>query len=270
MGCIEVVTLIVRAFLAPRSIADHTYYFWQCLRCGTGVALYSFRCWKVEPVIQPTGDSLTKGTAMNLNSGTAKGFYLLALAALLALTVSVSAQAQVRVQVGAVSYAGEGCPPGSSQLIRENGKRIFVLSNFSLSVGGNSTESLARTACSISIPVTVPSGYSIAIIKPELIGSYAVEDGAQVNVQLESFFAGSHEPTQNASYSAGQGDIVLDNPSVISSWSPCGTSQNIRFNFSSSAQASDGAAATATVQALEFNQYGGAIVLYRRCQMPRQ
>src|SRR4051812_46592540 len=84
--------------------------------------------------------------------------------------VAPIAEAQVnpsQVSLGVPSYNGTGCPLGtvSAQLSPDAQSLSIMFGSFVAEAGGMSGRTVDRKACNIAIPVHVPQGYSVSLIK---------------------------------------------------------------------------------------------------------
>jgi hypothetical protein len=81
-------------------------------------------------------------------------------AAVITLSAALPAQAQV-VFKNPIGWAGTGCPAGSTFVDGANTAQLQVLFD-SYDAGKNSLSGLARSACSFSVPIQVPSGFQVS------------------------------------------------------------------------------------------------------------
>jgi len=197
---------------------------------------------------------------------------ILVLLTLAGASLSV-ANAQTGIRLGYPGYNGNGCPIGSADVtLSPDGSALTLLfSNFTAQAGGGGYDAkrMDRKNCNISIPVTVPGGYSVSIITVDYRGFISVPRGGYARFAAEYFFAGITGPRAakifNGSY---QNDYTITNNLGVEAmvWSPCGASVNLRVNSSmlvqTNAQFED---AYASVDSADFS--AGVIFqfAYRRC-----
>jgi len=84
-------------------------------------------------------------------------------AAILGLSMASSVQAAPAVHFrNPVNWAGTGCPAGSSVSVSGANTATLSILFDSFDAGSNSLSGLRRSACSFSIPITVPRGYQVS------------------------------------------------------------------------------------------------------------
>ena len=76
------------------------------------------------------------------------------------------------VRLGSPAYGGSGCPRGSAAVaLSPDAKSLSILfDNFIVEAGGDSGRRTARKTCNVAIPVHVPQGYSVSILKIDYRG----------------------------------------------------------------------------------------------------
>ena len=178
--------------------------------------------------------------------GIARG--LLATSTLSALAISAlsssTAYAQLpvnQIQLGTPSYNGTGCPLGTvSATLSPDAQALSILFGaFQVDAGGSSGRTIDRKACQIAIPVHVPSGYSVSIIKIDYRGYKRLPYNASATFDVEYFFAGQNGPSYHKNFvGAEDGNFTLNNQLVATAnvWSACGADVNLRTNTSIAAQ----------------------------------
>lgn len=159
--------------------------------------------------------------------------------ATLATLFAVSqAEAQNGLRLGEASYGGTGCPAGTASVtVSPNQDAISILfDNFVAEAGNTTGRRLDRKACSISIPVQVPNGYSVAVFQTDYRGFNLIPGaGAYTQLDTEYFWAGVRGPKFSRRFSGPQTDNYTQSNGVIAStlvWTPCGASVNLRVNSS--------------------------------------
>ncbi len=169
----------------------------------------------------------------------------LLLAAAVALLVSEAAMAQKGIRLGAPQYGGNGCPAGSASVTLSPSEDALsiLFDEFTVSAGGSSGKRVDRKSCNLTIPVTIPQGYSVAVIQTDYRGfNYIPGAGAYTRLNTEYFWAGIRGPLfskmwvgpQNQDFTTSNGILA---ESVV--WTPCGASINMRVNSSIMAQSNN-------------------------------
>lgn len=158
------------------------------------------------------------------------------------LMVSEAAMAQKGIRLGSPSYGGTGCPAGTASVSLSPAEdAISILFDaFSASAGGESRKMVDRKSCNLSIPVTIPQGYSVAIIQTDYRGfNFVPGAGAYTRLNTEYFWAGIRGPMFSKLFVGPQNkDFTTSNGILAESivWTPCGASINMRVNSSIMAQ----------------------------------
>jgi hypothetical protein len=153
-----------------------------------------------------------------------------------ALAMSTAAHAQVPVQqirLGTPTYAGSGCPLGttSASLAPDGSSLSILFGAFQANAGGSSGNTVDRKACNIAIPVGVPQGFTVSVIKIDYRGYNRLPLNASATFDVEYFFAGQNGPAYHKSFVGAQdGNFTLSNSLVATStvWSPCGQDVDLR------------------------------------------
>lgn len=160
------------------------------------------------------------------------------------LMLAGAAHAQLptqQIQLGTPSYMGTGCPLGtvSAQLSPDAQALSIMFGSFQAIAGGSSGLTVDRKQCNIAIPVHVPQGYSVSIIKIDYRGYKRLPIYASGTFDVEYFFAGQNGPSYHKSMvGAEDGNFTLNNQLVASAsvWSACGADVNLRTNTSIAVQ----------------------------------
>lgn len=152
---------------------------------------------------------------------------------------SVFANAQLKL--GEASYGGTGCPAGTaSVMLSPDQSALSILFDSYVAEAGNTTgRRVDRKSCNITVPVTVPNGYSVAIFQVDYRGFNLVPRGGMNRFDVEYFWAGARGPRISRIFAGPNSDnFTLTDELIASSliWSPCGQSVNLRVNSSMMAQ----------------------------------
>jgi Domain of unknown function (DUF4360) len=183
--------------------------------------------------------------------------------------VSLNAHAQ-QIRLGSPAYGGTGCPAGTASItLSPDQTALSILFDGYVAEAGGSRR-VDRKSCNISVPVQVPSGYSVAVFQVDYRGFNSIPRGAQSRLDAEYFWAGSRGPRIARSWVGPINDSYTVSDGLIAStmvWTPCGASVNLRVNTSMMAQSNARAEQTlATVDSADIS--AGLIyhLQWRRCQ----
>jgi hypothetical protein len=141
------------------------------------------------------------------------------------------------ISLGKPGYGGTGCPEGTvSATLSPDAKSLSLLfDQYQISVGGTTGKSFDRKSCNIAIPVHVPQGMSVSVLKIDYRGFNRLPAAATSQFNVEYFFAGTRGPAfQRTFRGALEEDYLINNELVAESmvWSGCGADVNLRTNSS--------------------------------------
>ncbi len=188
------------------------------------------------------------------------------------LSLSAGAMAQ-GLQLGHPSTGGNGCPFGSvSTSLSPDSQQLSILfDQFVAEAGPGVGKTLDRKSCNISIPVTVPGGYSVSIVGVDYRGFVGLPSRqANARFTAEYFFANMPGPRLQRQFVGSQNtDYLIENDLIVSAfvWSACGASTNLRINASIMLQNNDWSQdAIATVDSADVSSGIIYQLQYRRCR----
>lgn len=157
---------------------------------------------------------------------------------LASLTAFLALQAHAGgLRLGQPAYGGTGCPAGSASVtLSPDETAVSILfDSYSTEAGYTTGKSIDRKSCNISIPVSVPQGYSVSIFQVDYRGFNAVPSGANTRFEAEYFWAGSRGPRISRTFYGPLNDNFTLTDELIAStvvWAPCGASVTLRANTS--------------------------------------
>lgn len=155
---------------------------------------------------------------------------------LLVSGLSLAAKAQ-DIRLGQPAYGGSGCPAGTASVtVSPNQKAISVLfDQFVAESGGATGRRIDRKSCNLTIPVYVPSGYSIGIFQVDYRGFNSLPSGSRARFEAEYFWAGARGPRTVQEFSGPLNRSFFVQDELLTRnivWTPCGDSVNLRVNAS--------------------------------------
>jgi len=141
------------------------------------------------------------------------------------------------IQIGTPIYGGSGCPQGTADLaLMPDGSALGILFDQYVAVAGGETGRLfERKACSLAIPLHIPAGLSVSLVRVDYQGFAEVPAGGQAKFGVEYFFAGSRGKRIERVFEDSNSGFVLSDEVATAIWSECGTDVNLRLNTSMSA-----------------------------------
>jgi hypothetical protein len=205
---------------------------------------------------------------MNLRN-LVNGAALLALCTIASAFVSESAHAQ-QLQLGYPGYGGNGCPQGSASvtLSPDSTSMSILFDSYQVATGGNGPR-IDRKSCNLSIPVTVPGGYSVSIIQVDYRGFNSLPRQASSALSVEYFFAGSRGARTQKNFRGPLNENFETSDRLIASaltWSPCGAQTIMRVNTSMTQMGSPwGEDALSTVDSADISSGLVYHLQFRRC-----
>jgi hypothetical protein len=141
------------------------------------------------------------------------------------------------ISLGAPGYGGTGCPAGTvSVTLSPDAKSLSMLfDQYQVAVGGTTGKSFDRKSCNIAIPVHVPQGMSVSVLKIDFRGFNQLPVSATSQFNVEYFFAGTKGPAFQKKFSGPIAeDYLINNTLAVTAivWSGCGVDVNLRTNSS--------------------------------------
>lgn len=174
------------------------------------------------------------------------------------------------ISLGEPGYGGTGCPAGTvSVTLSPDAKSLSLLfDQYQVAVGGETGKSFDRKSCNIAIPVHVPQGMSVSILKIDFRGFNYLPRYATSQFNVEYFFAGTRGPTFQRRFRGPlDEDYLINNELSVQSivWSGCGADVNLRTNSSMRVQTVSNKEAMASIDSEDVN--AGIIyqLQWRRC-----
>jgi len=141
------------------------------------------------------------------------------------------------ISLGEPGYGGTGCPDGSvSVTLSPDAKSLSLLfDQYQVAVGGETHKSFDRKSCNIAIPVHVPQGLSVSVLKIDFRGFNQLPQLATSQFNVEYFFAGTRSPSYKQVFRGPIAeDYLINNNLTVQAiaWSGCGADVNLRTNSS--------------------------------------
>ncbi len=145
------------------------------------------------------------------------------------------------ISLGEPGYGGTGCPDGTvSVTLSPDQKSLSLLfDQYQVAVGGETGKNFDRKSCNIAIPVHVPQGLSVSILKIDFRGFNHLPQSATSQFNVEYFFAGTRGPTFQRKFRGPLDEDYLINNELAAKavvWSGCGADVNLRTNSSMKVQ----------------------------------
>lgn len=178
---------------------------------------------------------------------------------LLLATLMLSAPAFADdISLGEPGYGGTGCPAGTvSVTLSPDAKSLSLLfDQYQVSVGGTTGKSFDRKSCNIAIPVRVPQGMSVSILKIDFRGFNRLPQSATSQFDVEYFFAGTRGPAFQRRFRGPlEEDYLINNELTVQAiiWSACGADVNLRTNSSMRVSTVSNREAMASIDSEDIN-----------------
>jgi Domain of unknown function (DUF4360) len=156
-----------------------------------------------------------------------------ALASLLIVTVGPGhaiADPPPDIEIIEADIGGSGCPMGTAQAILSADKRTLSII-FDQYYG----EDNEYASCNIAISLSVPEGFTVALIDIDYRGYASIPDlpGRKARFRTEYFFAGDMGPVRIANFGRGyDASFMILHDIVGTVWAPCGDEVIARANTS--------------------------------------
>jgi len=141
------------------------------------------------------------------------------------------------ISLGEPGYGGTGCPAGTvSATLSPDAKSLSLLfDQYQVAAGGETGKSFDRKSCNIAIPVHVPQGMSVSVLKIDFRGFNHLPQSASSQFNVEYFFAGTKGPAFQKMFRGPlEEDYLINNKLTVEAvvWSDCGADVNLRTNSS--------------------------------------
>ncbi len=141
------------------------------------------------------------------------------------------------ISLGEPGYGGTGCPAGTvSATLSPDAKSLSLLfDQYQVAAGGETGKSFDRKSCNIAIPVHVPQGMSVSVLKIDFRGFNHLPQSASSQFNVEYFFAGTKGPAFQKMFRGPlDEDYLINNKLTVEAvvWSDCGADVNLRTNSS--------------------------------------
>ena len=154
-----------------------------------------------------------------------------------ALLLAAPVLAADDISLGEPGYGGTGCPDGSvSVTLSPDQKSLSLLfDQYQVEAGGTTGKSFDRKSCNIAIPVFVPQGLSVSILKIDFRGFNHLPQSGSSQFNVEYFFAGQRGPAFRRDFRGPLDEDYLINNELTAKaivWSGCGADVNLRTNSS--------------------------------------
>lgn len=162
------------------------------------------------------------------------------------------------ISLGEPGYGGTGCPAGTvSVTLSPDAKSLSLLfDQYQVSVGGTTGKSFDRKSCNIAIPVRVPQGMSVSVLKIDFRGFNRLPQSATSQFDVEYFFAGTKGPAFQRRFRGPlEEDYLINNELAVQSiiWSGCGADVNLRTNSSMRVSTVSNREAMASIDSEDIN-----------------
>ena len=150
--------------------------------------------------------------------------------------LSLTAHAQ-ELRLGQPAYGGTGCPAGSASVtVSPDQSALSILFDSYITESGSATgRTVDRKSCNISVPVSVPSGYSVAVFQVDYRGYNLVPRGGMAKFDAEYFWAGARGPRVSRTYTGPTNSNFSISDGLVATtmvWSPCGADVILRATTS--------------------------------------
>jgi len=144
------------------------------------------------------------------------------------LVGTVYAQSSVDLSIGTIAYGGSACPIGSVEVTQgsEDQNLSIAIGSIKAQAGHTSGFRMARSTCSIRIPVRVPSGYAVSMALPEIKGTILNPVGGSITLVVDSEIVGRknkrvvRQISKEMNDQFALGDSTID--PKLQTWSSCG------------------------------------------------
>lgn len=165
--------------------------------------------------------------------------------ALVATLLSLGANASNDIALGEPSYGGTGCPQGTVGITLSPDAKVLslIFDQYMAEAGKSVGKTLDRKTCNLSVPIHVPQGMSVSVLKVDYRGYTYVPKNAEAKFNVEYFLKSFNSSTTGPKASRTfkgyvDSDYLISNQLGLSAvvWSACGEDINLRVNSSMTAK----------------------------------
>lgn len=184
------------------------------------------------------------------------------------------------VQIGIPTYDGTGCPSGtvSATLSPDATALSLIFDKFSVEAGKAANNAPAdQKSCTFEIPMTLPAGYSVTVLRLDYRGYHSLPAGALATFRSTfgfQDFARNHRLGNNLLqifHGPSDGDFFVSQDATVSEWSACSGSIQLRLNTALGLQSNPkGELATVSIDSADMTgerqlQY---VLAWKQCNGP--
>jgi hypothetical protein len=176
------------------------------------------------------------------------------------------------LKLGNPEHAGTGCPIGSvaAVLSPDSTKLSLLFDQYVVEAGVNSMSGKMsdRKGCTVAVPLTLPQGWSVSVVRVDYRGYYNIPVGGRGRFDTEYFFAGMRSPRLIESFRPGEDNYTLTDNVLIRGlvWSRCGAQENLRISTSLSVNSNRrGDDVQATLDSIDVDSEVIFQLQWRRC-----
>lgn len=150
--------------------------------------------------------------------------------------VRLEARAEERSEIGEIylsepAYGGNGCPLNSASVVLSPDRRKLSILFDQYVASTSPGVTLARSSCNIAVPIHVPPGLSISLLKLDYRGFASIPRRGSGVFTAEYFFTGIRGPSLRKRFEPGYKDDFLITDRVAAPlWSECGKPAIARVN----------------------------------------
>jgi hypothetical protein len=140
------------------------------------------------------------------------------------------------LRLGTPEHGGTGCPIGSVAAVLDpsSTKLSLLFDQYVVEAGGMTGKSSDRKGCNVAVPVTIPNGWSVAVVRVDYRGYYNIPVGGKGRFDTEYFFAGMRSRRLVEPFYPGEDNYTLTDNVLVrgETYSRCGAQENLRVSTS--------------------------------------
>lgn len=183
---------------------------------------------------------------------------------------AVMAQQGIGISLGVPSYGGNGCPQGSVgiSLSDDESELSMNFDSYQVEAGGYTYNQ--RKNCNLAIPILVPSGYQVSIIRTDYRGYVSAPfRDTRVELSAEYFLPGQRGIPFRKTFSNYEDNYTLTAEVLLASqlWTTCNkASTTLRLNTGIVAISGSGNPVSGSVDSIDMNTNLVYRLAYRSCR----
>lgn len=169
------------------------------------------------------------------------------------------------IRLGHPAHGGSGCPAGTlAAVLGPDQKTISIqIDDVTAHAGEATGRMIDRKSCSLTIPIHIPAGISIAFSTLTFQGFNHLPTGGSSSLVVNTWFANQSHPSYSKRFfGALNQEYKIDTSTMTPVWSPCGGETTLRIQWTLMAQTN----IQKEQSMMTLGKVNGIQILQRQCE----